>query len=91
MKFMIVWRIAPGAYQTSVENFLSTGAPAPSGLRSVGRWHVPGSARGWHLVEGDPQAVAHHVAEWANLVELEVSPVIEDAEAAAGLSKVYGS
>ena len=91
MKFMITWRIAPDSYKATVETFLNTGAPAPSGLTTVGRWHTPGSNLGWHLVEGDPEAVAHHVAEWASLVELDVSPVIEDAEAAASLSKVYGS
>jgi len=91
MKFMVTWKISPGSYKPAIENFLSSGAPAPPGMKTVGRWHTPGSSCGWHLVEGDAGALAQHVAEWANLVELQVSPVIEDAEAAASLSKVYGS
>jgi Domain of unknown function (DUF3303) len=90
MKVMIVWRTQPGKYQTAVENFLRTGAPLPAGIKSAGRWHVPGSTLGWHLVEGnDLGAVAQHVAEWADLLEIETYPVIEDAEAASAASKVF--
>jgi len=87
----LVWRIAPGSYKAAVESFLNSGAPVPSGIKTLGRWHAPGSSHGWHLVEGEAASVAEHVAVWANLLEIEVSPVIEDTEAAASLSKVYGS
>ncbi|MBI4478794.1 MAG: DUF3303 family protein [Acidobacteria bacterium] len=91
MKIMIVWKTMPGSYKPAVENFLLAGAPVPPGIKTVGRWHTPGSTLGWHLVEGnDLTAVAQHVAEWANLLELETYPVIEDAEAASAASKVYG-
>ena len=90
MKFMITWKIPPGCYKPAVEAFLSGGAPVPPGIKSVGRWHTPGSASGWHLVEGnDGAALAQHVAEWANLCDLQIFPVIEDAEAASGLSKEF--
>jgi hypothetical protein len=90
MKFMITWKIRPGSYKPAVEEFLRAGAPAPRGLESIGRWHAPGSTLGWHLVQGnDATALAQHVAEWANLVDLEVTPVLEDADASAGLSRVY--
>jgi hypothetical protein len=46
---------------------------------------------GWVLVEGDDSvALAQHMGEWANLLELQITPVIEDAEAASGLAKPYG-
>jgi hypothetical protein len=51
----------------------------------------PGSILGWHLLEGDdPKLIAQHVAEWADLIELEVNPVIEDAAAADAASTVFG-
>ena len=90
MKTMIVWKTVPGSYKPAVENFLRTGGPLPAGLNRVGRWHVPGSILGWHVVEGDLALVAQHVAEWANQIELEVYPVIEDAEASSAASKVFG-
>jgi hypothetical protein len=34
--------------------------------------------------------VAQHVAEWADLLECEVYPVMEDAEAATAANKVLG-
>ena len=90
MKIMIVWRTVPGKYKTAIEEFLRRGGPVPSGAKTVGRWHTPGSTLGWHLVEGDLTAVAQHVSEWADLLECEVYPVIEDAEAANAANKVFG-
>jgi Domain of unknown function (DUF3303) len=87
---MITWKGMPGNYKSAVQEFLRGGAGVPAGVKSLGRWHSPGSAAGWHLVEGDLVGVAQHVAEWANLLELTVTPVIEDAEAAAAASKVFG-
>jgi hypothetical protein len=72
------------------EAFLASGAPLPAGLTAVGRWHAPGSACGWIVVEGDLTAVARHVAEWAELLEIQVTPVIDDEQAATALSQVYG-
>jgi hypothetical protein len=89
MKFMITWRTRPGFYNVALQTFLKTGGKPPQGLKTVGRWHVPGSILGWHLLEGDdPTAVAEHVAEWADMLELEVNPVIEDTAAAEGASRV---
>lgn len=91
MKFMIVWKTLPGKYNTALEAFLRGGAPAPAGMKRLGRWHTLGSTLGWHLIEGDDlTAVAQHVAEWADLLELEVHPVIEDTEAASAASKALG-
>jgi hypothetical protein len=41
-------------------------------------------------MEGDPAAIAEHVAEWADVLELEVHPVIEDDAAGAAATKVFG-
>jgi hypothetical protein len=90
MKTMVVWRTVPGKYKPAVEQFLKTGGPLPAGVNRLGRWHVPGSILGWHLMDGDPAAIAEHVAEWADFLELEVYPVIEDDAAGAAAKKVYG-
>jgi Protein of unknown function (DUF3303) len=91
MKFMVVWKTIPGKYKTAVEQFLRTGAPAPAGAKTVGRWHVPGSMHGWHLIEASgPEVLAEHAAEWADVIGLAIYPVIEDAAAAAAAQKVFG-
>ncbi|MGB8031873.1 MAG: DUF3303 family protein [Terracidiphilus sp.] len=91
MKFMVVWKTVPGKYKTAVDQFLKTGGPAPAKAKTVGRWHVPGSMLGWHLIEAsDPAVIAEHAAEWADVIELEIHPVIEDAAAGAAAKKVFG-
>ena len=88
---MIVWKTVPGKYKAAVEEFLRAGGPVPAGAKTLGRWHVPGSVLGWHLVDAnDLTAVAEHVANWAELLECEVYPVIEDAEAGAAAKNVFG-
>jgi hypothetical protein len=82
VKIMIVWKIIPGRYKATLETFLRTGGMLPAGAKSIGRWHVPGSALGWHVVEGELAAVAEHVGEWSDLLQCEVYPVMEDAEVA---------
>ena len=90
MKFIVQWKIRPGHYKAAAERFLATGAPDPEGLKTIGRWHAPGSATGWHAIEGDLSAVAELQATWGDLCELTTTPVLEDADAAAALSKVHG-
>ncbi len=91
MKVMVVWKTVPGKYKTALEQFLKSGGPVPAGAKTLGRWHVPGSILGWHLIEAkDLTGVAQHAAEWADVLELEIYPVIEDAEAGAAAKKVYG-
>src|SRR5690349_6735550 len=91
MKIMIVWKTVPGKYKHALEAFLRGGGPIPPGATTLGRWHVPGSIQGWHLVEGDLTAVGQHVAEWADLLEIEVYPVVDDAGAADAARRVFGS
>lgn len=92
MKFIISWKIAPGHHKIAGERFLQSGAPMPEGLSMVGRWHAPGSVCGWLLVEAaNPEPLYEHVGQWADLLELQVTPVLEDAEAAQALSRVYGT
>jgi Domain of unknown function (DUF3303) len=90
MKFMVAWKITPGCYKAAIERFLSTGAPDPKGLKTIGRWHAPGSAYGWHVYEGTAVAAAELAAVWGDLLEFQITPVIEDAEAASSLAKVHG-
>ncbi|MCU0564455.1 MAG: DUF3303 domain-containing protein [Desulfobacterales bacterium] len=90
MKYMITWKISPSNYKAAVKRFLKTGAPAPKGMKTLGRWHTAGSTRGFHLVEGSDAALAEVNAEWADLLDLQVVPVVEDDVAGAAAAKVLG-
>jgi hypothetical protein len=92
MKFMVVWKTVPGKYKTALDQFLKAGGPVPAGAKTVGRWHTPGSTLGWHLIEASDLAlVAEHVADWADVLEIDVYPVIEDTEAGAAAKKASGT
>jgi hypothetical protein len=90
MKFMITWKASPANYKAAVERFLKTGAPAPKGLKTIGRWHTAGSSRGFHLVEDSDTGLAEINAEWADLLDLEVVPVVEDDVAGEVATRIYG-
>jgi hypothetical protein len=55
------------------------------------RSHSPGISVTRPLVEGDLAAVGHHVAAWADVLECEVYPVVDDAGAADAVKGVFGS
>jgi Protein of unknown function (DUF3303) len=91
MKYMIAWKVRPGCYKTAVQKFLKTGGKPPKSVTTVGRWHAPGSNVGWHLVETDDYVgIAEQIAEWAELLETEVYPVLDDQAAAEAAVRVYG-
>ncbi|QOR62809.1 DUF3303 domain-containing protein [Sulfurovum sp. ST-21] len=88
MKYMICWSIQPENYTVVMDNFLKSGAPMPKGLTLLGRYHAPGSSKGWALCETEnPLYLAQHIAEWSPLVKFDITPVLEDAEAAEAIAR----
>ena len=91
MKFMLTWRTRPGLYKAAFQQFLETGGPPPKGVTQVARYHVPGSVLGWHVLEtNDMTALAEHVNNWGDLIDIELHPVVEDAQAAEAAARVFG-
>jgi hypothetical protein len=66
------------------------GRSCAEGLKTLGRWHTAGSSRGFHLVEGSDAALAEINAVWADLLELEAVPVVEDDVAGQVATNNYG-
>ena len=89
MKHMIQWAFTTDTYERGVKQFLETGGPDPEGVRTIGRWHAPGTMYGFHLVEADPADVTKLTSQWASLVDLTITPVIDDDEAKKGLSATF--
>ena len=90
MKFMVTWKIPPASYKTTMQRFVKTGGPPPAGLKTIGRWHAAGSSTGFHLVEGTEAALMEHAAEWSDVLEVQITPVVEDAVASAVATKLFG-
>jgi hypothetical protein len=90
MKYMMEWTIPPASYEAAVKRFVKTGGPPPAGLTRLGRWHAPGSSHGYLLVEGTEAALGEQAAEWADVVEWKVFPVVEDDVAGPVAAKIAG-
>ena len=92
MKYMLCWSIPTQNYNAALDAFLAGGAPMPEGLTAIGRWHAPGSYRGWLLCETDDLvALSQHAAEWAPMLDIEITPIIEDDEAGEAAARVRSS
>lgn len=91
MKFMSSYTLLPGTVREAAEKFLAgEGAPTP-GVTLLGRWHKADCSGGFSLYETDDAALLHHgAAKWADLLDITVVPVIEDAEAGQNLADIYG-
>ena len=91
MKYILSIALTSDTFHERTDRFLQTGAPPPPGVTMLGRWHALGLDQLFILVESDhPAAVFAWAAEWGDMIEMEVIPVIEDDEAAAALQAVRG-
>ena len=80
---------APGFYKAAFQQFLETGGPHP-GVKQLARYHVPGSVLGWRPETDDMTALAEHVNNWGDLIDVELNPIVEDAQAAEAAARVFG-
>jgi len=83
MNFMVTFPLTHHGYNERVSRFLETGAPPPDGVTLHGRWFTAAQNQGWMLVEtDDPKALFAWVADWADLIDFNIDPVLTDAETA---------
>ena len=90
MKFMTTWSFDSAALPEAAERFLAgVGAPE-EGTTLLGRWHNTDCSGGFSLYESNNAAALHlGAAKWADLLELSLVAVIEDAEAGPNLVTVF--
>jgi hypothetical protein len=90
MKFMSVWTVLPGTLRETVDRFLGGQGQPPEGVTLLGRWHKADCSGGFVLFEtGNPSAFYESAAVWADVLEIHTVPVVEDADAARILAKVF--
>ena len=67
--------------------FRAEGRLAPEGLRYVGSWVTEDLRRCYQVMECDDRAMLEAwMAQWSDLVEFEVLPVLSSADAAARMA-----
>ncbi len=90
MLYLMHWKVKDGCHEKAVNKFLSTGAPMPENCKLVGRYHAPGSGKGWLVADTeDPNTIYEHASEWGEYLIWETSPVFTDENAGMVSGKVW--
>lgn len=88
MKFLTTWKTQPGTFNATIARFLETGGAPPAGIRMLHRFH---GMNGTGIVvseSDDPKAMFQWVAQWGDVIELNVTPCVDDADAGAVLASL---
>ena len=87
MTFMIVEHFKNGDAVPVYRRFRDHGRLAPEGLRYLTSWVDESLSRCYQLMEADDRRLLDEwIANWSDIVEFEVYPVISSAEAAAKIA-----
>ncbi len=89
MKFVMTYEINRASWDKAVDQFLEGGGLPPAGVTMLGRWHAAAGRNGYIVLESDDQAAIYRWAsEWHAYCNFDVTPVVEDEEAAAVLQSM---
>lgn len=83
MKFMLTFSWAANAQvrNEGIARFQKTGGLPPQGVKLLGRWTKADLSGGFDLLEtDDPKKLVEFAHMWSDLMHLEITPVLEDAE-----------
>jgi hypothetical protein len=87
MLYMVVETFREGGAPPVYRRFRERGRLAPEGLRYVTSWVTTDLQRCFQVMEcDDPALLERWMAEWADLVDFEVTEVITSAAAAAAVT-----
>ena len=89
MKFVMTYQINAGNWDKAIDRFLEGGALPPEGVTMLRRWHATGGRHGYILLESEDQtAIYRWTAEWSDVCDFDITPVVDDEEAAAVLQSL---
>lgn len=91
MKFMMTFNWTPNTEVRAegIERFQATGGEPPKGVELLGRWTRADLSGGFALLEtDDPKKLAEFAYLWSDLMNLEITPVLDDQELTATLQSV---
>ena len=89
MKYMVTFSLPSATFHARVKRFLETGGLPPLGVTMHGRWHSLGGDKGFVLASSDdPKGIYEWIGQWADLMDFNAVPVLDDADAAAVLKTI---
>lgn len=92
MLFMVVEHFRNGDPRPVYKRFAERGRLAPDGLRYVTSWVTDDLQRCFQVMECDDRRLLEQwIAQWDDIVEFEVMPVVTSAEASAAVASMSSS
>jgi hypothetical protein len=87
MKFLVTWNIPQDKWIPVLKTFTSMSpkerADAGEGVKIIGRWHDVAARTGAVIFEAnDLMAVQRYALRWNPYMDLTITPVVDDEEAA---------
>jgi hypothetical protein len=89
MKFMLSFKLTPDKAKRdeAIQRFLKTGGQPPKGTKLLGRWTAADFSHGFDLIESDDaKPLTKFALQWSDLMEQQITPVVEDGELAEVLN-----
>ena len=81
MQFMVIERFRNRDAKAVYRRFRDQGRMAPEGLKYVGSWIEVNFDRCFQIMEcDDPRLLQQWIADWGDLVEFEVVPVVSSEQ-----------
>ena len=87
MLFMVIENFRNGDAVPVYRRFRERGRLAPEGLQYIGSWVTQDLTRCFQIMQcDDPALLQEWMAQWADLVEFEIQPVLSSDEAVAAIA-----
>lgn len=96
MKFMLSYRLHPEKRHDALRGFAAMTPEQEKqdlgdNLKLIGRWHDLAHSKGMAIFEADSaEAIFSWALNWNSVLDLEISPVLDDAETRAFGNKKLG-
>ncbi len=91
MRFMVIEHFREGNPRPVYQRFADRGRLAPEGLEYVSSWVTTDLARCYQVMEcHDVALLERWMAQWRDLVDFEVLPVLTSPEAADAVAAIDG-
>lgn len=96
MKFLVTWSVDQSKWIPVLEKWASMTPEqqmdAGPGVKILGRWHELTSRTGVAIVESSDAAAVHkYLNQWNPHMDMDVAPVLDDADCTAAVKAILAS
>ena len=91
MLFKFAWIHSQEARDNTVKKFMETGGMPPEGVTMLSRYHNVDGSGGFAVVESESSAaLADWALDWNGLIEIHITPIMDDETIGGVLGKHFG-